>query len=74
MEVGRENRRAGETAAGWLVSQACLLGSPPPVRRSELSHLGSGDGLREQECAPDGSVSVPGVSSVARAGLEMFSF
>lgn len=74
VEVERENKRAGETAVGWLVSQACLLGSPPPVRRSELSHLDSGDGLQEQECAPDGSVSVPGVSSVARAGSGVPSF
>lgn len=51
------------------MSQGCLLGSPPPVRRSELSHLYSGDGAQGQECAPDGSVSVPGVSSAPRAGL-----
>lgn len=70
----RENRRAGETAFGGLVSQACSLGRAPPVRRSQLSHLGSGDRPQEQECAPDGSVSVPGVSSVTRAGSGILSF
>ena len=35
----RESRSARETAVGWLNPQACLLGSPPPVRRSELLHL-----------------------------------
>lgn len=72
VEVERENRRAGETAVGWLVSRGCLLGSPPPVRRSELSHLRRG--LQEQECAPDGNVSGPAGSSVARAGSGVPSF
>lgn len=70
--VEKENRRAGETAVGWLVSQGCLLGSPPPVRRSELSHLRRA--LQEQECAPDGSVSGPAGSSGARAGSGVPSF
>lgn len=74
MEVEREKRRAGDTAVGWPVSQACLLGSSAPVRRSELSHLSPGDGLQEQECARGGSVSVPAVSSAARAGSEVLSF
>lgn len=55
----RENRSARETAVGWLNPQACSLGSPSSVRRSELSHLRfPGRDRRRRSMLADVSVSV----------------